>query len=94
MIRVLSDMAVKVNVPGLNSPLPEETKGTLTTPLAAKATTVMDPWQPFLASPTKKLSLYALPFTVLTTWAMALSLPATSSTAASPEGTTKWVEST
>lgn len=58
-----------------------------------EASTVIVPWQPFLASPVVNVRLYHFFGTVLRTCAIAVSLPPTNSIAASPVGTLKCFES-
>jgi hypothetical protein len=57
VILVLIDSALNLKLAVLNLPLPSDLKGTLKVSLAANASTIVDPWQPFFASPTEKVRL-------------------------------------
>ena len=51
MSLVLAAMALNLKLTVLNSPFPLDLKGALKLSLAANASIIMSPWQPFFPSP-------------------------------------------
>ena len=57
MSLVLGAIALNLKLTVLNVPFPSDLKGALKVSLAANASTIIDPWHPFLASPTENVML-------------------------------------